>query len=220
MTDSTPESESNSGRSKGQHRLFEPISLVLLSVATVGTAWCSYQAASWGAVAQNATVRADSAGRDAAALQLQNSQLSVLDVVLFSQFVNAHTSSNEALAHFYADRFRGDAKQAFEEWLATRPFENPSAAPHPFVTNHYHPSLLRSAEEAQRETSRQFVAAGEAGRIARSYILVTVVLACALFCGGTAAKFDQPLSRRIILVLGLGAFVFAIVRLLSLPMQL
>ncbi len=145
--------------------------------------------------------------------------MQLLDVLLFSQYVNARATSNEALATFYADRFRGEAKEAFVAWSASRPFENPAAAPHPFVTNLYQPRLLRAAEEAQGESAREFIAAGEAGRMSRSYILVTVVLASALFCGGTAAKFDQSLSRRIVLVLGLGAFLFAVARLALLPVQ-
>jgi hypothetical protein len=202
-----------------KHRFFEPIALLLLSAATVGTAWCSYQAAAWGAVAQGAVNRANTASRNAVTHQLQSSQLAVLDVLLFSQYVNARATSNEMLARFYSDRFREEAKTAFETWLQSRPFENPDAAPHPFVTNLYQPRQLRAAEEAMADTVREFTAAGEAGRTSRSYILVTVVLASALFCGGTASKFDQPLSRRVVLVLGLGAFVFATVRLLALPVQ-
>lgn len=200
-------------------RFFEPVALLLLSVATVCTAWCSYQAATWGAAAQGAVNRANAASRTAITHQLQSSQLAVLDVLLFSQYVNARASSNDVLAAFYSERFRGEAKTAFEAWLATRPFQNPGAAPHPFVTNHYQPRLLLAAEEAQDEVAREFTAAGEAGRTSRAYILVTVVLASALFCGGTASKFDQSLSRQIVLVLGLGAFLFAVTRLVLLPVQ-
>jgi len=38
---------------KPKHALFEPIGLLLLSLATVGTAWCSFQAASWQAQGEN-----------------------------------------------------------------------------------------------------------------------------------------------------------------------
>jgi hypothetical protein len=62
--------------------------------------------------------------------------------------------------------------------------------------------------------------AGEAGRTSRSYILITVLLASALFCGGTAAKFEQLWIRRAVLALGLAAFIFAAERLFLLPTQL
>jgi hypothetical protein len=202
-----------------RHRLFEPVALVLLSLATVGTAWCSYQAAAWGAAAQGAVNRANIAGRNAVTQQLQSSQLAVLDVLLFSQYVNARAGSNEPLARFYAERFRGEARTAFDRWLASKPFENPSAPPHPFVTNLYQPRLLEAAAESEAATSREFTAAGEAGRTSRAYILVTVVLASALFCGGIASKFDVAWIRRAVLAMGMAAFLSAAVRLMLLPVQ-
>lgn len=200
--------------------MFEPLALVLLSLATVGTAWCSFQAAVWGGVSQRMMNLSAVSGRRAAANQLQNSQMALLDVLLFSEYMNARAVSNETHARFYADRFRGEAKIAFEAWMATRPFENTNAPPHPFVTNLYQPRLLEEARVAEAESQRLWQEAGEAGRNSRSYVLLTVVLASALFCGGTASKFEALWIRRAVLALGLAAFVFAVARLSLLPIQL
>ncbi|MCI0745509.1 MAG: hypothetical protein L0Y58_08900, partial [Verrucomicrobia subdivision 3 bacterium] len=159
---------------------------MLLSLATVGTAWCSFQAATWGGVSQRNTNLSAASGRRAAADQLQSYQMALLDVLLFSQHINARASSNETLSRFYADRFRGEAKTAFEAWMATQPFENANAPPHPFVTNLYKPRLLEDARLAEAESHQLWQRAGEAGRTSRSYVLITVLLASALFCGGTA----------------------------------
>lgn len=199
---------------------FEPVALLLLSLATVGTAWCSFQAAAWGGVSQRFTNLSAASSRSAAADQLKSQQMALLDVLLFSQYVNARASSNETLARFYSDRFRGEARKAFDDWMATRPFETANAPPHPFVTNFYRPRLLDEARLAEDESQRLWQQAGEAGRASRSYVLITVVLASALFCGGTAAKFEKPWIRRAVLALGLVAFVFAAGRLVLLPVQL
>jgi hypothetical protein len=194
--------------------------LVLLSLATVGTAWCSFQAASWAGVSQRLTNLSAASSRRAVTAQLQAYQVALLDVLLFSQHINARASSNEALSRFYADRFRGEAKTAFEAWMATRPFENPNAPPHPFVTNFYQPRLLTDSREAEAESQRLWQEGGQAGRTSRSYVLITVLLASALFCGGTASKFEQLWIRRCVLALGLAAFLFAAERLWLLPVQL
>jgi hypothetical protein len=212
-----PDSTANAA---ANHVLFEPIALVLLSLATVGTAWCSFQAAVWGGVSQRTMNLSAVSGRRAAADQLQNSQLAVLDVMLFSEYINARAASNETLARFYAERFRGEAKTAFDAWMTTRPFENPDAPAHPFVTNFYQPRLLENARAAEAESQHLWQEAGNSGRNSRSYVLITVLLACALFCGGTAAKFEARWIRRAVLALGLAAFVFAAVRLVLLPIQL
>ena len=160
------------------------------------------------------------AGRRAVAAELQSYQLRLADVLLFSQYINARAGSNEPLARFYSDRFRGEAKSAFEAWLATRPFENVNAPAHPFVTNFYHPRLLEDARQAEADGQSMWQQAGEAGRTSRSYVLLTVVLASALFCGGTASKFEALWIRRTVLGLGLAAFAFAAARLSLLSIQL
>jgi hypothetical protein len=158
--------------------------------------------------------------RRAAVDQLQAHQMALLDVILFSQHINARVTSNDTLARFYADRFRGEGKAAFESWMATQPFENANAPPHPFVTNLYKPRLLEQARVEEGESQRLWQQAGEAGRTSRSYVLITVMLASALFCGGPASKFEAVWIRRSAVALGLGAFLFAAVRLLSLPVRL
>ena len=139
---------------------------------------------------------------------------------LFSQYINARASSNETLARFYADRFRDEAKNAFEAWIATQPFENSGAPPHPFVTNFYRPRLLDQAQRDETESQRLWQQGGEAGRTSRGYVLLTVLLASALFCGGTASKFENALIRRAVLALGLALILFAMTRLFLLPVQL
>jgi len=206
-------------KASSRHVLFEPIALLLLSLATVGTAWCSFEAAVWGGVSQRTMNLSANASRRAAAAQLQSSQLTLLDVQLFSHYVNARASSNEALARFYADRFRDEAKTAFDAWMATHPFENTNAPAHPFLTNFYQPRLLEDARQAETESQELWQQAGNAGRNSRSYVLITVLLASALFCGGTASKFQAEWIRRAVLALGLAAFVFAAIRLVLLPVQ-
>jgi hypothetical protein len=213
-----PETSSPSG-SKSKNALFEPFALLLLSLATVGTAWCSFQAASWQGAAGGLANLAEASTRKAVTSELQSSQMAVIDILLFSQYINARANSNEVTAQFYADRFRPEAKAAFQAWLATKPFEASGAPLHPFVPSLYKPKLLTEAEEARAESQRLGQLAGEAGRNGRGYILITVVLACALFCGGTAAKFERAWIRRTVLALGLSSFAFAAIRLLALPIQ-
>lgn len=204
---------------KPRHPLFEPIALLLLSLATVGTAWCSFQAASWQGLSQRRMNLSAATGRRAASSELQASQLAILDVMLFSQYINARAESNETTARFYADRFRGEAKEAFKGWMAFNPFENTNAPPHPFVASLYKPKLLTEAESAEAESQRLWEQAGEAGRNGRNYVLITVLLASALFCGGTASKFEATWIRRTVLAVGLSAFGLAAARLLTLPIQ-
>lgn len=207
-------------KKKSKHPVFEAIALVLLSLATVGTAWCSYQAAVWSGMSQRIMNMSAAASRRSVTAQLQAYQFGLLDVMLFSQYVNARASSNQVLATFYADRFRAEARTAFDKWLAMHPFTNPDAPPHPFVTNLYQPRLLVQSLDDDEKSQQLWQRAGEAGRTGRNYVLVTVSLAAALFFAATASKFQTGWIHQAVLMLGLFAFLFAAVRLLMLPVQL
>jgi hypothetical protein len=215
QSDNGPVSE----RAASMRMVFENTALVLLSLATVGTAWCSFQAAVWGSVSQRSMNLSAAASRRAAANELRSGQRTLVDVMLFSQYINARSASNETLARFYSDRFRDEAKTAFQAWMTTHPFENPDSPPHPFVPEFYKPRLLAEARVEESESLRLWQMAGEAGVTGRAYVLITVLLASALFCGGLASKFEKPRIRQAIVVLGLGVFIFAAVRLLSLPFR-
>jgi hypothetical protein len=207
-------------KNRSKHPAFEAIALVLLSLATVGTAWCSYQAAVWSGMSQRIMNMSAAASRRSVTAQLQSYQFALLDVMLFSEYVNARASSNDVLATFYANRFRAEAKIAFDKWLAMHPFTNSNAPPHPFVTNLYQPRLLIESRNDAEESQRLWQRAGEAGRTGRNYVLVTVSLAAALFFAATASKFQTGWIHQAVLILGLFAFLFAAVRLLTLPVQL
>jgi hypothetical protein len=211
---------SDAPKNTGKRAWFEPFALVLLSMATIGTAWCSYQAAAWGSVAQRTMNLSAATSRRAAVNEIRALEFGIIDVLMFSQFMNAQSDSNAPLAQFYSTRFRDEAKTAFESWMAYRPFENTNAPPHPFVTNLYQSSLQVAARKEETKADDLWQQAGEAGRTSRSYVLVTVLLASALFCAGTAPKFQIVWIHKSILALGLGLILFAIVRLFQLPMHL
>ena len=90
---------------------------------------------------------------------------------------------------------------------------------HPFVTNLYQPRLFEEERPAEAKSHSLWAKSGEAGRTSGSYVLTTVVLASALFCGATAAKFENLWFRRAVLLLGMAAFVFAADRLWVLPVR-
>jgi hypothetical protein len=210
----TPEKPSSS---PGRYGVFDAIAVVLLSLATVGTAWCSYQATSWGARSTKLSSQSVIRAHTAATSRLKANQMFLLDAFLLSQYLNAYNSSNEPLAHIYAGQFRPELKQAFEAWMRTRPFENPDAPPHPFVTNIYQPPLMVEADRIDLESDHLWDEAENADKISRRYILTTVLLAAALFFGGTAPQLKTPRGRRAVLWLGLIVLFAAFATFFNLP---
>ncbi|MFN2286022.1 MAG: hypothetical protein ACK2UQ_16535, partial [Anaerolineae bacterium] len=94
---------------------------IILSLASLLTAWSSYQATQW--------TRAQASNANAViATLLESSQTATLggqdtliDVVTFTSWLEAVSTENQLLADFYRGRFREEFKPAFEAWLAIGP---------------------------------------------------------------------------------------------------
>lgn len=198
------------------YAVFDAIAIIVLSLTTVGSAWCSYQSAVWSGISAKATDQSITLHNESLALQIKANQSLLLDVFVLSQHLEALSLSNAHLAKLYADRFRPELKQAYEAWMRTRPFENPKAPSTPFATNFYNQPMLADADRLKMESSQLWDKAVATQEVAHRYILITVMLATALFLAGAAPRFRTRKGRRGALVLGLIVMVVAATLLLFL----
>src|SRR5437763_11323119 len=126
----------------------EPVTALLMALATLSTAWCSYQSAAWTRQSNRLMNEFNALERRAGLLSVQGTQQVTIHTAMFMEVLAAKQAGNEQLANFYIERFPPDARKAYDAWLAERPFENPSADPHPFVPNLYEPRGTREAADA------------------------------------------------------------------------
>jgi hypothetical protein len=195
---------------------FEPVSAILMAVASLSTAWCSYQSSSWSGTAADFAVRADRCERRAMAMQLQSNQYTSVESMLFMQFIEARLSGSAKLADFYLARFSPQLREAYDKWIQLHPLENPDVS-HPFSPEFYKP---RFAEEIQamREKAGDLSAHGKAaGKAANRYLSLTVLLAIVLFSIATSGQFDRRLIRQSSLAFSAALFGYVLVRILMLP---
>jgi hypothetical protein len=195
----------------------EPASAVLMAVASLSTAWCSYQNSRWSGQGSNLGTHADKLERQAVAQYLEAQQIESVQVRMFMEAIDAQMQGNDKLARFYTDRFAGELKPAYAKWIALKPFENPAAPPHPFTPELYAPCFRQDIRDAQAEAARDAAQSNAAGQTASSYLSNTVLLATVLFFAGTASKFDQRRVRWASLAFAILLFLYAAVRMLMLP---
>jgi len=188
-----------------------------MALATVGTAWCSYQSAAWTRRSNRLMNEFNSLEREAGLLDVQGLQTANIHVAMFMQLLAAQQAGNDKLAAFYADRFPPDVRRAYDAWLAQKPFENPKADPHPFVPKLYETRNAHEAAEATEAANKRFQEARSAGNISGQYLANTVLFAVVLFFANAAGKFDQRRVRLGAFVFALGLFAFAVFRVGFLP---
>ena len=195
----------------------EPVVAVLMALTTIGTAWCSYESAAWTRRSNRLMNESNALERRAALLEVQGSQALIIHTSMFMQLLAAQHAGNQQLASFYAERFPPDVKKAYDAWLAEKPFENPTADPHPFVPNLYEVRGAAEAAAARADSVRRLTETREAGNRSGQYLANTVLFATVLFFAGTAGKFEQPRVRLFAATFGVALFVFAVIRTLLMP---
>jgi hypothetical protein len=200
-------------------RWIEFISAVLLALATIGTAWCGYQAARWGGEQTTHFFEAMSAGLGSAHLANQVNQLNALNVNLFVEWSAAVSQGNQELADFLYERFPPELKTAMDAWLATNPLENPDAPASPFAMPQYAPQELEESDRFARMADEFFEQASEENEISDQYVLLTVMFASVLFFAGVSGKFASHVIDLVMLVFAGLVFVIGLVILFTYPIH-
>lgn len=211
----SPESR---GETKSKKKWVEPTVALIMALATVGTAWCSFESASWTRRANRLMNEFNSLERKAGLVSVQGMQTAQIQIAMFMEVLAAQQAGNEKLADFYAERFPPDVRKAYDAWLAQKPFENPKADPHPFVPNLYQLPGSREAADATAAAATKVEAARSAGNLSGQYLANTVLFATVLFFANAAGKFEQRRVRTVAFFFTLAVFAFSITRIAMLPL--
>lgn len=195
-------------------RWIEFASAILLSLATVATAWAGYQAALWGGEQTQHSAAANVAYVQAAKMSNQAVQMTSLHANLFVAWASAISEENPELADFLYARFPAELQVATDAWLATKPLQNLDAPPTPFVMAEYQLVQNTQAAELQQQAETEAELANRANEISDRYILLTVIFASVLFFGGISGKFQSKgvdiamlTLAALVLLIGVGILV-------------
>jgi hypothetical protein len=201
-------------------RLLEIVAAVLLSAATLATAWSGYQASRWNGEQAKATARGNASRVEstrASGIANRNAQI---DIALFIQWVDAYATGETELTDFYRRRFREEFKPAFDAWIATRPLQNPRAPLSPFAMPQY---VLAAEEKARELEATAEMSAAEARRNvqrATNYVLAVTLFAASLFFAGISTRLAQPGPRAAVVGLGCLLFVATLIWVATSPVSI
>ena len=211
------EHHAESPKESWQDLVVEILEAVLLGVVAVATAWSAYHAAKWDGHQAELYGRASTLRIEADELVTLGGQQRLLDVSTFNTWIQARDQGHDRLAALYVRRFSNEFKVAFDAWLKTNPFSNPTAPPGPsFMPEYRNPQILQGAA-ANQEASHIFDEGTAARRLSEDYTGTTVVLATVLFLVALAPRFRSRRVRFVMLLLTGGLAVYALVTILGFP---
>ena len=196
----------------------EPVAALLMALATLSTAWCSFESAAWTRKSNRLMNEFNTLERQAGLWRIQGMQQATIHTGMFMQALAAQQAGNDKLLNFYVERFPPELRKAYDAWLAEKPFENPNADPHPFVPGLYETPGTREATDMNRKAADSQKQAGAAGSISGQYLANTVLFAAVLFFANAAGKFEQRRVRVVAFAFAVAVFLFAVVCTVRLPL--
>jgi hypothetical protein len=194
----------------------ELIAAVMLSIATVVTAWSAYQATRWsGDQAENYTSASATRTESVRSSTEANRQV-LIDVDTFLGWLDAAQSGQRSLADDIHARMREEFLPAFDSWLATaRPGSIPDGTP--FAQPEYRLASIEKAERLEAKAAALFDEGTEANQIGDNFVLAAVLFASVLFFAGLAGTFNSVRAQVFLLVLGGVMLTIGTVIVLTLP---
>lgn len=219
MPDSTATLQQILKALEGRKRLrwVEIAGAIVLSLATLGSAWCAYQSTLWGGVQTFRLAAANAAGREASRLHITAVQVRAFDASMFVSYVEARGRKEDKLAEFLRDRFRPELRQACDAWMKTDPLRNPNAPKSPFRMAEYKQHEIQDSERQEAESADHMRIAQQANGNSDRYVLLTVAFASVLFFGGISGMIESRRLRMVIFSVSVIFFMATIVALLAMP---
>jgi hypothetical protein len=197
-------------------RLLEVLAVVLLGVATVGSAWCGYQATRWSKEEGDWSRDAASANVESARLFGRATQTVSYDSSMIALYAQAQRAGDDALVDFYRDTLvRPEFRAVIDRWKAQ--LEAGETPTNLLEDEAYLSAQLRPSEDAQAAAAAAGVEADDASEHADGYVLTTLILATALFFAGVTGSFRMRWIRVGLLAASAVAVAVAAARLADLP---
>jgi hypothetical protein len=200
-----------------RERMLELGAVLLLSFATVATAYSGYQAALWAGEQSSEYAQASTLRIHAQQQSTRAGQFRIEDLLLFNRWLDAQDAGNRKLMAIYQRRFRARFRPAFQAWIAEHPFTNPRARPSPLYMPQYHIAEVARADELDAAANEHYDAGTTAKENDDNYILSTVFFAAVLFFAGISLRLDWFPLRIAVMGFGTAMLLGGAVFVLSLP---
>jgi hypothetical protein len=203
MADTTPVEE------RGWGPKVELLSVLLVALTAVLTAWSAFEASKWGGVMSIRFADAGAARTESVRATNLATQQTAIDVGLFTDYADAVARDDSRLATFLRDRFPDRLAVATDAWEATEPLTTPGAPATPFDMEEYVVEARDRAADLERQADDLAEQARDANQRGDNYTLTTIFLATVLLLAALSAKVDSSRLQRSLL--GLAAVIFVVV---------
>jgi len=177
-----------------QRTRLEVIGTVLLSVASLAVAWCTYQSTLWNGEQDFRMAEANFSYRRANEFTVLAAQRRERDESITLSFVNAVIENRQDKINYYLQRSRTQLSYILSDWLKTNPLQNSNAPVNPLEMPAYQ-QLMQASKLSSDSTMAQaealWLEAKKNNTSSDIYTLFTVIFSLVMFICGVSTKLTR-----------------------------
>jgi hypothetical protein len=182
----------------------EVYNTIILAVATLAVAWCSYQNTLWNGAQTFRLAESNKYSRLAQQGLIQSGQNKAMEEAVIINFVDAVLNKDEKKIDYILKGVRPEMASVLSNWMLSHPLDSVSAPKHPMVTPEYEAIMGQRHDESQKMTDKadeMFKAAQLANLTSDRYSLLTVLFSMVLFLEAVTTKFARANARLVVTLL-------------------
>lgn len=195
----------------------EIIGTVLLSIASLVVAWCTYQSTLWNGEQDFRMAEANICYRRANEFTVLAAQQREIDASITLSFVEAVIDKKQDRIDYYLKRSDSELARVLSNWLSTNPLQNNISPANPLnmpayqrlmqVSKNSSDSAMRKAEELWQEAKRN-------NTISDQYTLFTVIFSLVVFLCAVGTKLTKIKVAYACLIFASSIFLLTLILLL------
>lgn len=196
-------------------RVQDVLTIFVLSVTAVLTAWCGFESSKWGGEMSIAFSQASSQRVQATNAESEARDDRQFDLLIYANWLAAEAEGKTELADYVEERFTDTFRVAFDAWVADGMQEGS-----PFEREEYVPPSAGQAAELTKQADASYQRALTNNQRGDNYSLLTVLFALVLFLGAMSQRDTKVWITRVFLGFAIIAGAVGIVILASLPIKI
>ncbi len=203
-----------------KRKSLEFISTILLSAATILSAWCVYESSQWNGEQYFRIEDESNADRKRMQLEINSQQRHAGEAEFFLQYITALLNDNKELEEFLHDRFPPHLEKAALAWRKLDPLNNPNAPISPMQMKEYVVPEEADIEKYAEEARKFKMAANKCDNNSDNYMLLSLILSTVLFFCGLSGVLESNSNRSILLGFASMIFIVALIFVFRFPVML
>ena len=197
--------------------MLEVLTVVLLGVATVASAWCAYQASRWNGIETDEARATTQARVEQARLFATGTQIGSYDSNVLLAYAEAQAADQPTLAEFIRTTLmRPEFAPVLETWEREIEANTGQLSPIP-ENDDYTSALFADADAAEQQAVEASARAADAGSNSEAYLLTTLFMASALFFAGVVSSFQSRGPKIVLVTMSMVMLAAGAARIVELP---